>query len=322
MRGTEFAELEAFVAIAEHRSFAKAAAQLGVSRSTLSQNLRSLEDRLGARLLNRTTRSVAPTDAGERLLVRARQPLRDLASAAQDVHDVSGTPTGVLRLVVQPPVASFLVGPILARFLEAYPSILVDISIAKLPVDIVSERFDAGIQLGEQVEKDMIALRVTGDAHFVAVASPRYLARRPRPTRPRDLVGHACIRARLPNAAIFGWEFRRGGKAMHVAVTGPLIVDDIDLVVRAALDGVGIGYLLRDYVAAPLADGRLVSVLDEWSPRLSGFFLYHPSGRQMTAALRAFVDFLRAEAHAKGIRLGNVPSTKRAPKHRLVRSLE
>ena len=321
MRGTEFAELEAFVAVAEHRSFAKAAAQLGVSRSTLSQNLRSLEERLGVRLLNRTTRSVATTEPGDRLLARARPLLVSLASAVEEVNDFRSTPAGALRLVVQPPVAAFLLGPILGRFLEEHPSIVVEVSVSKLPVDIVRDRFDAGIQIGEQVDRDMVALRVSNEAQFIAVASPRYLARRGRPTSPRHLLGHDCVRARLPNGAIFGWEFRRGGRAHHVPVTGPLIVDEIELVIRAALDGVGVAYTLREYVAAPLADGRLVVVLEDWSLRLSGFFLYYPSGRQISATLRAFIDFLLADARSKGVPVGNPPSAKGAhPKHRLVRA--
>lgn len=318
MRGTDFAELQAFVAVAERRSFSGAAAHLGVSRSTLSQNVRALEERLGVRLLNRTTRNVAPTEAGERLLVRARAALSDLAAAAAEAHGLRDEPAGLLRLVMQPPAATFLIGPLVARFLARYPAVRLDLSVQKLPADLVSGGFDAGIRLGEQIERDMIAVRVTGEARFVAVASPKYLARHPPPASPRGLADHDCIRARLPNGAVFGWEFQKSGKQLQVAVTGALIVDDIDLAIRAARDGVGVAYLLRDYVAADLAAGRLVPLVDDWSPRLSGLFLYHSSRRLVTAPLRALIDFLK-DASAAPRRPGLTgPGDLSPAKHRLV----
>jgi DNA-binding transcriptional LysR family regulator len=301
MRGTQFAELSAFAVIAEQKSFAKAATLLGIGRSTLSQNVRALEERLGVRLLNRTTRSVALTGAGARLLARVRPALTELTIAADDVVGSRRTPTGLLRLIVQPPVASLMIAPMLARFMNAHPDVRLDIAVIRMPGDIVREGFDAGIRFGEQVERDMIAMQVMGEARFLVVASPGYLARHAPPKTPRDLRDHDCIRNRLPNGAIFGWDFQNGRRVVHAAVEGRLIVNDIELSIRAVRDGLGLAYLLQDYIAADLAAGRLVPVLEDWTPRLSGFFLYYSSRRQMTPALQAFVAFMKAEAKRRGI---------------------
>ncbi len=319
MRGTNFAELTAFIAIAERRSFAKAATQIGVSRSALSQSLRALEERLGVRLLHRTTRSVYPTEAGERLLARARPALEELTTSVAEVATFRDRPAGLLKLAVQPPVAALLIGPLLARFFEQHPAIGLDVSVVKIPDDIVGSGYDAGIRFGEQIERDMIAMRVTGEARFVVVASPAYLARHPAPKTPRDLQQHNCIRGRLPNGALFGWEFERKGKAVRVAVGGSLSTDDIDLVIRATLDGAGVGYILYDYVAPYIAKGQLVPLLEAWSPRLSGFYLYHSSRRQVTPALQAFIDFLKAEAKRRGLPQSAAPRATASPNFRLVR---
>jgi len=301
MRGTEFAEMAAFVAIAERRSFAKAAMHLGVARSTLSQNIRALEERLRVRLLNRTTRSVSLTEAGEQMLARVRPALGELTAAANELDGFRHGPAGLLRIVVQPPVASFLMGPLLARFLAEYPRIRLDISVVKMPANIISEGFDAGIRFGEQIERDMVAMRVMGEARFVVVASPEYLARHSAPRTPQDLQGHNCIRNRLPNGAIFGWDFNKKGRPIHARVEGTLIVDDIDLSIHAVLDGIGVAYLLYDYIASHIASGRLVLLLEGYSPRLSGFFLYHSNRRQVTAPLRALIDFLKIETKRRGL---------------------
>jgi len=300
MRGTRFAEMAAFVAIAEQRSFAKAAAHLGVSRSALSQSLRALEESLGVRLLNRTTRSVAPTEAGQRLLARLRPALGEVASAIAAVNQFQREPSGLLRLVVQPPVADLWLGPILTGFLARHPGIKVEIAVVKMPGDIVGEGFDAGIRIGEQIDRDMIALPLREDVRFVAVAAPAYLARHPRPKTPRDLLSHNCVRSRFGDGTVFGWEFVRKGRAWPIAVDGSVTTDDIDLGIRAVLDGVGVGYLLEDYIADDIAAGRLVPLLEEWAPRLSGFFLYYPSRRQVPPPLRAFIDFLRSEITVPG----------------------
>jgi DNA-binding transcriptional LysR family regulator len=317
MRGAEFAEMSAFAAIAEQRSFAKAATQLGIGRSTLSQNLRALEERLGVRLLNRTTRSVSLTEAGARFLARVRPSLVELNAAVGEVADYRRSPTGLLRLVVQPPVATLLVEPILVRFLREYPGIQLDVAVVKMPADIVSEGFDAGIRIGEQIDRDMIAMRVMGEARFLVVASPDYLARHPQPKTPRDLRHHDCIRNRLPNGAIFGWDFEKNGKVLHTAVEGRLIVNDIELSIRAVRDGLGLAYLLYDYVAADLQAGRLVPLLEDWSPRLSGFFLYHSSRRQVTGPLQALITFLKAESVRRGVAPAMPPNIGVYPSHRL-----
>ena len=318
MRGTEFAEMSAFAAIAEQRSFSKAATQLGVGRSTLSQNVRALEERLGVRLLNRTTRSVSLTEAGARLLARVQPSLFALKAAADELADYRLNPTGLLRLVVQPPVGTFLIEPILARFMREYPGIQLDVAVVKMPADIVKEGFDAGIRLGEQIDHDMITMRVVGEVRFLVVASPDYLKNRPRPKTPRDLRHHECIRNRLPNGAIFGWDFEKNGRTLRASVEGRLIVNDIELSLRAVRDGLGLAYLLHDYIAADLKAGRLVPLLTEWSPRLSGFFLYHPSRRQVSGPLQALISFLKAEAVRRGVSPATPPSMGVYPSHRLV----
>jgi DNA-binding transcriptional LysR family regulator len=318
MRGAEFAEMSAFAAIAEQRSFAKAATQLGIGRSTLSQTLRALEERLGVRLLNRTTRSVSLTEAGAHLLTRVRPSLAELNAALSELADYQQKPTGLLRLVVQPPVATLLIEPILARFMREYPGIQLDVAVVKMPADIIGDGFDAGIRIGEQIDRDMIAMKVMGEARFLVVASPDYLAQHPRPRTPRDLRHHDCIRNRLPNGAIFGWDFEKNGKALHAAVEGRLIVNDIELSIRAVRDGLGLAYLLDDYIAADLKTGRLVPLLEDWGPRLSGFFLYHSSRRQVTGPLQAFITFLKAEAARRGISPATPPTAGVYPTHRLV----
>jgi DNA-binding transcriptional LysR family regulator len=318
MRGTEFAELAAFAAIAEHRGFSKAAVRLGVTRSTLSQNLRALEERLGVRLMNRTTRNVSLTEAGQRLLARVRPALGELMSAIDQARDVQHRVAGMLRLVVQPPVASFLIGPILARFLSEYPGVRLDVAVVKMPADIISEGFDAGIRFGEQIERDMIAMRVMNGPRFLVVGSPDYLARHAAPKAPRDLQHHDCIRNRLPNGTVFGWQFEKNRKALQVAVGGRLTVDDIDLSIRAAVDGIGLAYLLRDYVSHHIAEGRLVPLLEDWSPRLSGFYLYYSSRRQLSEPLQAFIKFLSGESKRRGLARSNSPGPKVYPNFRLI----
>ena len=309
--------MSAFAAIAEQRSFAKAAAQLGLGKSTLSQNLRSLEERLGVRLLNRTTRSVSLTEAGARLLARVAPTLVELNAAIDEVANHRQSPTGLLRLVVQPPVATLLIEPILARFLGEYPGVQMDVAVVKMPADIVAEGFDAGIRFGEQIDRDMIAMRVMGERRFLVVASPDYVARHPKPQTPRDLRHHDCIRNRLPNGAIFGWDFEKNGKVLHISVEGRLIVNDIELSIRAVRDGLGLAYLLYDYVATDLKAGQLVPLLEDWSPRLSGFFLYYSSRRQITGPLQALITFLKAEAARRGVTSAMPPSAGVYPTHRL-----
>jgi DNA-binding transcriptional LysR family regulator len=280
--------------------------------------LRTLEERLGVRLLNRSTRSVTLTDAGRRLLGHVQPALDALAHAKNEIDQYRQSPIGLLRLVVQPPVASFLIGPIMARFLREFPGIRLDVAVVKMPADIAGDEFDAGIRIGEQVARDMIAVPVLGEARFLVVAAPAYFARHPPPKTPRDLKDHDCIRNRLPNGAIFGWEFERNGKKMRPGVDGRLIVNDIDLSIQAVLDGMGLAYLLYDYVAPYLAARRLVPLLEDWSPRLSGFFLYYPRSRQNSGPLQALITFLKAEANRRGVSSAIRPRTSVHPHYRLV----
>lgn len=290
--------MNAFIAVAERRSFAKAAVQLGVSRSRLSETIRGLEERLGVRLLNRTTRSVAPTEAGERLLARLRPLLDDFDAALDSINAFRDKPAGLLRLTVPPPVASFMLAPLLARFLAQYPAISLEVSADAALTDIVASRFDAGIRAGERVERDMIAVRIGGEVRSVVVAAPDYLARHPRPTTPRDLETHNCIMFRLPSGAVFPWPFEKMGQGLEAAVSGRLTVNDAELSIRAALDGVGVLYTALDYVTPLIEAGRLVPLLEDWQTRSAALFLYYPSRRQVPAPLQAFIEFLRENLRA------------------------
>jgi DNA-binding transcriptional LysR family regulator len=295
MRGTQFAELSAFVAVAEQRSFSKAAAQLGISRPGISEMVRSLEERLGVRLLNRTTRSVALTEAGERLLADAEPILDAIEKAVDHVNALRDKPSGALRLNMHRAAAALLVGPLLRQFLTKYPDIKVEITADDTNSDIVSGRFDAGIRRGDRIAKDMIAVRLLEDQRALVVASPAYLTRQPPPATPQDLLAHNCVRLRLDwNGSIQQWDFERDGRRLEVAVDGSLILNDWFLVLHAVLDGLGIGYFPEILVSSHLANGRLVRVLKDWSGHFSGVFLFYPSRRQMPGPLRAFVDFMRA----------------------------
>ena len=301
MRGVEFGALTAFVAVADHGNFSKAAAALGVSASTMSQTIRSLEERLGIRLLNRTTRSVALTEAGDRLLQRIHPALDEIGNAVESLAAFSDTPAGVLRLSVGSIAVRMVIDPLLPSFRASYPDITLDIVVDDSQVDIVDGHFDAGIRLGTRIEHDMIVLRVSQESRLIAVASPAYLMRHGRPGMPADLSAHDCIQFRHTTGAMQKWEFENDDETIDVATEGSLITNDLDLVVRAALNGVGIGYVLEEYVATHLAEGRLVAVLNEWSLPFAGYHLFYPSRRQMPPKLKAFIDFLRAGAH-KNIR--------------------
>jgi DNA-binding transcriptional LysR family regulator len=296
MRKLGFAEMNAFVAIAERSSFAKAATHLGISRSTLSETIRGLEEKLGVRLLNRTTRSVALTEVGERLLAELRPALDGFEAAVESINVFRDKPAGHLRLTVPRPASRMVIEPILSKFLTAYPAISLEIITDSALTDIVRDRFDAGIRPGHRVEQDMIAVRVGEDARPTVVASPDYLRRHPRPKQPADLQGHNCIRQRFASGAMFPWAFEKRGKSLEVAVKGSLIVSDGDLALRAAADGVGIARLPATSVGPLIGGKRLVPLLEDWQPRSVGFFLYYPSRRQTPAALQAFVDFLKAHS--------------------------
>jgi DNA-binding transcriptional LysR family regulator len=301
MRGSDYAELKAFAAVAEAESFSRAAGHLGVSPSALSQTLRGLEERLGVRLLNRTTRSVTPTEAGERLFARIKPLLGEFDAAVEEVNQFRDAPAGRLRINVPRVAATQFVAPMLGAFHRSHPGITLEVVVDDTITDIVAGRFDAGIRLGETLERDMVAVPLTGALELMAVATPGYLAEHGTPETPADLHRHRCIRFRWPGGGdLYRWEFEREGREFAVAVDGPLTVNDSDLMLQAALGGVGIAYLLDRQARPDVAAGRLRRVLQDWSPRFPGFYLYQPGRRQMPPALRAFIDVLRSRTAAQG----------------------
>jgi DNA-binding transcriptional LysR family regulator len=296
----ELSLLAAFLAVAEERSFTRAAKRLAVSPSALSHAMRGLEERLGVRLLARTTRSVAPTEAGEQLLARLRPALGDIHGALELISGLRGRPAGRVRLVVSPIAAMTVLAPKLGQFARAYPDVVLDIVTDESRVDLVAQGFDAGIHLGEFIERDMVAIRVSHDHHPVIVGSPSYFEKHPKPTSPRELLRHRCINFRRGSFGIYKWELDKGKESLTVAVNGPLIVDDIQLAIRAAIDGMGLAFMSHDLAAPHLASGKLVRVLEDWCPPFPGFFLYYPSQRQLPAALAALIDTLRRHRSHRG----------------------
>ncbi|WP_318013436.1 MULTISPECIES: LysR family transcriptional regulator [Mesorhizobium] len=295
MRGSEFAELKAFAAIVEERSFVRAAARLRVSPPALSQSIRQLEARIGVRLLNRTTRSVSPTAAGDTLFARLAVAFEELEGAVADVHATRDRPAGSLRINVPRVAAMRFIAPILGDFQRTYSDIALTVIVDDTLTDIVGGRFDAGIRLGERLEKDMVAVKLSGDLQMAAVAAPAYLENRPIPRHPQELHRHQCIKFQWPGGGnLYRWEFARGKRALEIAVEGILTVNDTELMLNAALDGAGIAYMI-DYQVRPwLENGKLIRFLEGWSPSFPGFYLYHPSTRHVPPALRVFIDFLRA----------------------------
>jgi DNA-binding transcriptional LysR family regulator len=297
MRGTKFAQLTAFVAVAEHRSFTKAAAHLGIKAPSLSQAIRDLEESFGVRLLNRTTRSVALTEAGEQLLGNLSPVLAGVEQAIDAVSEFRDNPAGTLRLTVHPVAAVTVIAPLVARFSADYPAIRLEISVDAKRTDIVSERFDAGIHLRDGIAQDMIAVPIGGKFRLSTVASPDYLARRGSPSVPGDLRQHNCIRYRGDTEDVArSWRFQKAGKQEEVAVEGSLSVNDLQLALRGGLDGVGIVQLPEAWVSPLVTNGRLVPVLEDWSPRWTDFCLFYSSRRHVPLKLRTLVDFLRRES--------------------------
>ncbi len=294
MRGFEFAELKAFAAVVERNSFVRAAEHLGLSPSALSQTIRQLEGRIGTRLLNRTTRSVAPTASGEMLYSRIAPLFREMEAAVAETSEAAGQTTGTLRINTLGIAARTIIAPRLSRFHQAYPDVVLDIVVDDALADIVVGRFDAGIRVGGRLEKDMIAVRLTPDLNMVAVASPGYLAERGIPKTPADLHGHACINWRLQvDGRQYRWEFEKKGQKLEVAVDGPVVTNHADIGIAAALNGLGIAYHFeRDGVAEHLAQGRLVQVLADWSVSRPGLFLYYPNRQHQPALLAAFIACL------------------------------
>jgi DNA-binding transcriptional LysR family regulator len=300
--GVQLAELTAFVAVAENLSFTKAAVQVGVALPTMSQTIRSLEERLGVRLFNRTTRSVALTEAGDRLLLEIQPIIAGIDHALESVNLFRDNPVGTLRLAVSRPAATRVLAPIIQPFLAEYPAIRLEVSVDDTHSDIVSGRFDAGIRVGHRVERDMTILRLLDEFRMLAVATPGYLARHPAPSLPKDLHFHNCIRYRQPwDGSFQPWMFNKGRQHSEISVEGSLIANDIELVLGAALDGVGVAYVAEPLVAPLLAEGRLLALLQGWCSMLPGVFLYYPSRHQIPMPLLVFLKFIETWRKRSGL---------------------
>ena len=294
MPRTDLSDLQAFLLVARERSFTRAAAKLGVSQSALSQTVRGLEERLGLRLLTRTTRSLAPTEAGERLLRTLGPALDDIDGALAGLSELREKPSGTIRITATENAARAALWPALARLLPDHPDIRVEIAIGYGLTDIVAERFDAGVRPGEIVAKDMVSVRIGPDMRMAVVGAPAYFAGRPRPKTPQDLTGHNCVNLRLPtHGGLYAWEFEKDRRELNVRVEGQLVFNTAGLLLEAAVAGLGLAYLPEEQVQPYLDDGRLVRVLADWCPPFPGYHLYYPSRRQPTPAFALLVDALR-----------------------------
>ena len=293
MRRNHLSILAAFLAVAEERSFTRAAKRLGVSPSAVSHAIRGLEEDIGVRLVSRTTRSVAPTNAGDQLLARLRPALGDIQDALGQISGFRDKPAGRVRLLVPRLAAATVLGPKLGQFARDYPDVVLDVTADDSRIDIVAGGFDAGVHYGEYIQKDMIAVRVSKDHRAAIVGSPGYFKSHSKPKSPRELLSHPCINFRHGSAGVYRWEFDKGKKSLSVAVNGPLIVDDVEILIRAAIDGVGLAFVSEEQALPHLARAALVRVLEDWCQPFPGFFLYFPSRRQQPAALSALIDTLR-----------------------------
>jgi DNA-binding transcriptional LysR family regulator len=294
MRREEFADLLVFQTVAEERSFTRAATRLGTSQSAVSHTVRRLEARLGLRLLTRTTRSVAPTEAGERLLETLGPAFDQINGRLAALTELREKPAGTIRITTSEHAAETVLWPVLERLAPEYPDIKVEIAVDQALTDIVAERFDAGIRLGEQVERDMVAVPIGPDLRMAVVGSPSYFASHPVPRTPQDLMSHACINVRLPTSGgFYAWEFEKDGRELRARVEGQFVLNSGSLHVKAATAGLGLAYVLEDLVERELRKGRLVRVLEDWCPPFAGYHLYYPSRRQPTPAFALLVKALR-----------------------------
>jgi DNA-binding transcriptional LysR family regulator len=294
MAREDLPDLNAFMVVAEERSFTRAAAKLNTSQSALSHTIRRLETRLGVRLLTRTTRSVAPTEAGERLLATLVPALDSISSELASLSDLQQRPAGTIRLTTADHATRTVLWPKLQRFLTDYPDIHVELSIDSSFADIVAGRFDAGVRLGEAIAKDMIATRIGPELRMAVIGSPAYLAKHPAPQTPQDLSDHCCINLRmLTSGGLYAWELEKDGHEVRVRVDGQLTFNTIPMIIQAAEAGFGLGFVMEDQVADQLRDGRLVRVLEDWCASFAGYHLYYPSRRQQSAAFALLVEALR-----------------------------
>jgi DNA-binding transcriptional LysR family regulator len=294
MNRGNLADLTAFVAVADHLSFRAAASRLGVTPSALSHSMRQLEERLGVRLLHRTTRSVSVSDAGLRLLERLRPAFGEIAGALEDLNQERQRPLGRLRIYANHLAAAGVIAPIWGRFLSTYPDVHLELAVGEAPIDIVAKGFDAGVGPHDRAPADMIAVRVMGPMKVVVVGAPTYFARRRPPRTPDDLARHSCVQyRRAADGDVFAWPFKRNRKSRRISVDGQVMVNNTDLAVRAAVDGLGIAYTIEALAEPFMRSGQLVRVLEDWSPSFEGLFLYYPGHRQVPAALRALIDMIR-----------------------------
>lgn len=295
MRPVVPADLVSFLAIARHKSFRRAADELGCTPSALSHALRGIEERLDLRLVNRTTRSVALTEAGERLFARVSPAFRDIDDALDDLNNFRGRPMGALRFNASRGAAQLVLLPAVARFMALHPGVKVEIVADGALVDMVAEGCDAGVRFGETIAQDMVAVPIGGRQRTAIVATPAFFEVHPKPTAPEQLKALPCIRFRFASGRLYAWEFERDGVELNIEVDGPLTLNDQELSIQAALDGLGVTFAFEDQVADLIAQGRLVRVLEDWCPYYSGFYLYYPSRRRAPAPLRVFIDFLKEE---------------------------
>lgn len=294
MKRDELGDLAAFLAVAEERSFTRAAARLGTSQSALSHTVRRLEARLGLRLLTRTTRNVSPTEAGERLAETLRPAFDTIDARIDALSELRDRPAGAIRITSGEHAAQAVLWPAIERLLPQYPDIRIEIATDYRMVDLAEGRFDAGVRLGEHLADDMIAVPIGPDMRMIVVGSPDYFADRPPPVTPHDLTAHRCINLRLPTrGGLYVWEFEKDGRPLNVRVEGPLIVNDMDLMVRGAVAGLGLAIVMEDQAPAEIAAGRLIPVLEDWTPPFPGYHLYYPSRRQPTPAFALLVEALR-----------------------------
>lgn len=294
MKRDELGDLAAFLAVAEERSFTRAAARLGTSQSALSHTVRRLEARLGLRLLTRTTRNVSPTEAGERLAETLRPAFDTIDARIDALSELRDRPAGAIRITSGEHAAQTVLWPAIERLLPQYPDIRIEIATDYRMVDLAEGRFDAGVRLGEHLADDMIAVPIGPDMRMIVVGSPDYFADRPPPVTPHDLTAHRCINLRLPTrGGLYVWEFEKDGRPLNVRVEGPLIVNDMDLMVRGAVAGLGLAIVMEDQAPAEIAAGRLIPVLEDWTPPFPGYHLYYPSRRQPTPAFALLVEALR-----------------------------
>ncbi|MEB0223264.1 LysR family transcriptional regulator [Pseudomonas sp. 10S4] len=286
-------ELNAVVAVSTHRSFRRAADELGMSPSAMSHAIAALEQRMGVRLFNRTTRSVSLSEAGEQFLARVRPALHEISAAMEAVNQFRDTPSGTLRINATEGAVQMLMTPVVVEFLKRYPDMRLDIVTDTALVDIVADGFDAGIRLSDSVPLDMIAVPCSPPLKFAVVGSPDYFARHPKPRSPTDLAGHSCIRTRFASGTLYRWEFEKRGQQQIIDVNGPLTLDSHQLIVDAALQGVGLACTNEHSIAGHLAAGRLIRVLQDWLPPYPGLCLYYPANRHVPAGLRAFIELVR-----------------------------